>query len=247
METKVLVKYGDFQVTDEAVTRFIEQMGPQGAQFNNEEGKKQVATEMLNQHLIYIDAKNNGLESDPEYLSQVEMAKEQILRQISMQRVLDSVSVDAEEAKKFFEENRDRFPEVWQFQASHILVDDEKKAKELVLKVRAGEAFEDLAKDNSSCPSSQNGGDLGTFTSGQMVPEFETACRELEVGQISEPVKTQFGWHIIKLNAKTLVRKSEFESNQREIENILLGKKQQEVYLEKTKELQKKYNVEINF
>ncbi|MDG6220326.1 MAG: peptidyl-prolyl cis-trans isomerase [Candidatus Thermoplasmatota archaeon] len=86
--------------------------------------------------------------------------------------------------------------------ASHILVKTEQKANELHQKLMAGEDFAKLAKLNSDCPSSRNGGDLGLFGKGQMVPEFEKAAFSLEIGQISKPVKTQFGWHLIKVTEK---------------------------------------------
>lgn len=83
--------------------------------------------------------------------------------------------------------------------ASHILLNTEKEAQSLKQKIDKGECFETLAQEYSKCPSGQDGGDLGFFTKGQMVPEFEKAAFSLPVGKVSEPVKTQFGWHLIKV------------------------------------------------
>jgi peptidyl-prolyl cis-trans isomerase C len=82
--------------------------------------------------------------------------------------------------------------------ASHILVDQEFEANDLLKKIDEGIAFEDLARDFSKCPSGQSGGDLGEFEKGQMVAPFEEACLALQIDQISAPVKTQFGYHLIK-------------------------------------------------
>lgn len=82
--------------------------------------------------------------------------------------------------------------------AQHILVDQEFEAKDLIRKLEEGVEFEALAKDHSNCPSGKSGGDLGEFGKGVMVPEFETAAFGLDVGQVSGPVKTQFGYHLIK-------------------------------------------------
>lgn len=82
--------------------------------------------------------------------------------------------------------------------ASHILVDQEFEANDLLKKIDEGSSFEELAKDFSKCPSGQSGGDLGEFGKGQMVAPFEEACFGLEVNEISKPVKTQFGYHLIK-------------------------------------------------
>ncbi len=81
--------------------------------------------------------------------------------------------------------------------AKHILVDQEFEAQDLVKKLNDGTSFEQLAQDFSKCPSGKKGGDLGTFTSGMMVKPFEHAVIGLEVGGTSEPIKTQFGYHLI--------------------------------------------------
>lgn len=83
--------------------------------------------------------------------------------------------------------------------ARHILVKDQAQAQELKTRIDKGEKFEDLAREYSICPSGQNGGDLGYFERGQMVKEFEDAAFALPVNSVSEPVKTQFGWHLIKV------------------------------------------------
>ncbi len=82
--------------------------------------------------------------------------------------------------------------------ACHILVEQEFEANDLIKKIAEGSAFEALAKDFSKCPSGQSGGDLGEFSKGQMVAPFEEACLALKVDEVSAPVKTQFGYHIIK-------------------------------------------------
>lgn len=82
--------------------------------------------------------------------------------------------------------------------AKHILVDQEFEANDLIKKIEDGKTFEQLAKEFSKCPSGKDGGDLGTFGKGMMVKPFEVAVVELPVGQVSPPVKTQFGYHLIK-------------------------------------------------
>lgn len=86
-----------------------------------------------------------------------------------------------------------------QVRAEHILVQSEAQAIVLESKIKSGDDFEALAKQYSMCPSGQRGGDLGYFTRGQMVPEFEKVAFKMAIGEVSEPVKTQFGWHIIKV------------------------------------------------
>ena len=86
--------------------------------------------------------------------------------------------------------------------ASHILVNTEQEAKNLLNQIQSGKRFDDLAKQHSQCPSGRQGGDLGFFGRGQMVPEFENAAFSMEPGQVSQPIKTQFGYHLIMVTGK---------------------------------------------
>ena len=92
--------------------------------------------------------------------------------------------------------------EYTQVRASHILVKTEEEAKQLREEIVAGKDFAEVAKEVSLCPSGKEGGDLGYFRKGQMVPEFENAAFTLPIGQVSEPIKTQFGWHLIVVTAQ---------------------------------------------
>ena len=111
-------------------------------------------------------------------------------------------AVDDAKVKAAYDKQVAAFKPAPEFNASHILVDSEDKAKALKAEIDGGKDFAEVAKANSSDGSAANGGDLGWFGAGQMVPEFETAVSAMQVGAVSAPVKTQFGWHIIKLNDK---------------------------------------------
>jgi len=87
--------------------------------------------------------------------------------------------------------------------ARHILVDSEEKCQSLIDEIKGGVDFAAAAKEHSSCPSGRDGGNLGTFGKGQMVPEFETACFDGEVGDVQGPIKTQFGYHVVEVTART--------------------------------------------
>lgn len=85
--------------------------------------------------------------------------------------------------------------------ASHILVEKHSQALRVLAELEAGGGFDELARRHSTCPSGKRGGDLGSFGRGQMVKEFERAAFALKVGEVSQPVKTQFGYHVIKRTA----------------------------------------------
>lgn len=89
-----------------------------------------------------------------------------------------------------------------EWKASHILVGDQALARKLQQEIKQGARFEDMAKRHSTCPSKSSGGDLGWFGPGKMVKEFETACSKNGIGTVTDPVRTQFGYHLIKVTGK---------------------------------------------
>ncbi len=88
-------------------------------------------------------------------------------------------------------------------QARHILVDTEEKCNDLKQQIADGANFADVARDNSSCPSGKTGGDLGEFSPGQMVKEFDEVVFNREIGVVHGPVKTQFGYHLLEITSRT--------------------------------------------
>jgi peptidyl-prolyl cis-trans isomerase C len=110
--------------------------------------------------------------------------------------------------------------------ARHILVDNEDEAKAIVDQLRAGGDFAAIAKEKSKDPGGAEGGDLGYFTKDQMVPEFAEVAFKMYPGQLSNPVKTQFGWHIIKLEDKRTKQPPEFDKVKGQIEAFLARKAQ---------------------
>ncbi len=146
-------------------------------------------------------------------------------RDLLIHKTIDSeieakAEVTDEDAKDYYSKNKDKMVIPEKVGASHILFSnqdssDEKaktKADKVLDEIKGGKVFAECAREYSDCPSKEKGGLLGDFTKGQMVPEFEKAVFEMEVGDLSEPVKTQFGYHIIKKNSQTAQQELDFES-----------------------------------
>lgn len=112
---------------------------------------------------------------------------------------IPSINFTVSKAAAYTEENQKVYKTV---RAKHILVKTEEEAEEIMKKLENGEDFDTLARQYSFCPSKEKGGDLGFFNRGQMVPEFENAAFSTPIGGIVGPVKTRFGWHIIKVTRK---------------------------------------------
>ena len=168
-------------------------------------------------------------------------AKRDILAQMSMAEALKNVTVSDEEIRTFYEENKNQFTKGGKVRAKHILIDSEDKCKEILEEIENGtKAFEVAAQEYSTCPSGQKGGDLGEFGRGQMVKEFEDAAFN---GEVIGPVKTQFGYHLIKVENRTEETIASFDEAKESIRRNLLNMKQNTAYNEKVKALREKYNV----
>ena len=124
-------------------------------------------------------------------------------------------------------------------------MDSEARAQEILAEIESGMAFADAAAQYSSCPSSQQGGDLGMFSKGQMVPEFEEAAFKMAVGEVSEPVETQFGFHIIKVTDKQESGLLSFEEVRSNLLRNMMAEKQGAIYQNHIADLKSKYNVEV--
>lgn len=246
-EKKVLARVEEKEITIDKVQAFISQLGPQGQQFQSPEGIQNIAKELVNQELLYLDAKENGLDNHDLYKEQVELAKEDILKQYAFRHLFASIDLKDEDILDFYEGHKEHYKTQEKVRASHILVDSEEKAKDIIKEIEGGKSFEDAAKEYSSCPSKEKGGDLGEFGKGQMVGEFEEAAFNLDINTLSQPVKTNFGYHIIKVVGKVAEGIQAFETIKEQVRQQALGLKQQEAYVEKTNNLKDKYEVETYF
>lgn len=166
--------------------------------------------------------------------------KETIVDYLSLRKLIEPrIEVTDDEVKEYFEEHKEQLGEAEQVEASHILVEDEKTAKEVAEKIKAGEDFAKLAEEYSTDGSASNGGKLGFFGKGQMVPEFEEAAFSMEIDEISDPVQTTDGFHIIHVTDKKEAKEANFEDQKDELKEQLFEQKLQmeyDVYLTELKE-----------
>ena len=248
MENKILASVGGTPIYESDVTDFIATLGQRGASYNNPEGRKVVLSQLIDSKLLLLDAKRNLLEGEAGFRQQLAKLKDNLLVNYAADKVVSAVApaTDAD-AKKFYDENTDKFVGEETVNASHILVDSEEKANEIYAEISSGsKSFEDAAREHSSCPSGQSGGSLGEFGRGQMVPEFENAAFSMQVGEItSTPVKTQFGYHLIKLNDKKSAEPTPFEEVKEPIKNMLTAEKQKAAFESKINQLKILYPVDM--
>ncbi len=248
IEEKIMAKVNGREITLDDVQLFINSLRSDlRSQFNDEESLQRVAQELVHQELMYLDALDRNLEADETFQKELEIAKESLLKQYAMALLMRQVQPTEEEAKEYYESHKEHFICADAITASHILVPTEEEAVAVKERIFAGEAFEEVAKELSQCPSKEQGGSLGTFDPNQMVPEFAKAAYELELGVVSDPVQTQFGYHIIRVDNRTAAEPMPYEEVKKEAMHQLTAKLQQDLYLKTTEELGKKYTVEKFF
>ena len=235
---KILAKVGALTVSEREVDEFLIELGQRGQGYNNPEGRKIVLNQIVANKLLLLEARKNLYEMEPEFKAQLAKFKDSLLVSYATEKAVNSITVSDKDAEEFYKANTDRFMGEETVSASHILVATEEEAKEIYARIAAGASFEEEALAHSTCPSKANGGNLGEFGKGQMVPEFDQAVFTMEVGEItSEPVKTQFGYHLIKLNEKTPATVTPFEEIKEQLKEVLLDEKKGQAYESKINQL----------
>jgi len=239
-DDKVVAKVNGNTIT-EADMRFAN--AEIGAQLGDipENIKRRALAEYLIDNALFAEAAIAAkIAADPAFEEQMQYVRRRLLREQYFEKQLKSAISEAD-AKKIYDQRVAQLKSEDEVAARHILVDTEEKAKEILAKIKAGGDFAALAKENSTDRGSkEQGGFLGYFGRGQMVPEFEKAAFTMIKGQVSEPVKTNFGWHVIKLEDRRRKPPPSFDEVKETILNSLAVLKAQEVVAA----LRKKANVE---
>ena len=246
-ENQVIATVGPRTITQQDVDLVLMTLDPMKAQqYSTEEGKKKLMEELVNQELFYLEALELKLNEDEVYVEEVEKTKNALLKQYAINNLLKDVTVSEVDVKQYYEDNKERFISPRSINASHILVDELATAEKIIEEINSGLSFAEAAQKYSKCPSSSNGGELGFFGKGAMVPEFEKAAFELEIDEMSGPVQTNFGYHIIKVTAAKEESHKSYQEVRDALAKQLLTLKQQEIYYNKVKALKDSYEIKVN-
>jgi len=209
--------------------------------------KRNVLDQIISEKLLIQEAKNRGLEQDKDVLEQIKNTTEQILVQSLIEKeIIRKVKVNDQEALTYYEENKDNFITKEQVYLYNISVETEEVAKDILEKLKAGGDFIEIAKEKSTGPSAAQGGDLGYISKGDLIPEIENDVFALEIGNISDIIKSQYGFHILKVTDKKPEVLKTFEEVKEEIVQTLLPTKQKEAFDNLLEELKSQVTIEIN-
>lgn len=215
----VVATVGETEITLGEVIIARAQLPAQFAQFPNDVLFNGILDQLIQQQLLADQIAE--LPASVKYTLSVERRSLLAAEMVDLVTAEEITDADIEAA---YEARFADVPEIEEFNASHLLVDTEEEAIAAKARIDDGQPFADVARDVSTGPTGPNGGNLGWFGSGAMVPEFEAAVMALEIGGVSEPFETQFGWHVTTLNDKRVQPRPPLEQLRRE----LLGQLQEE-------------------
>ena len=191
---------------------------------------------LINNRVVMRGAKNAGVFDRPEIKRQLRLATEQIVGQTYLDELLKS-HVTEEEMRDFYEQELKNFRREEEIHARHILLKTEKEAQDVIIQLKAGANFAELA-DKKSLDENTQGGDLGYFTKSMMIPEFGDAVFDMKKGQLSAPIKTAFGWHVVLVEDKRLANPPSFDDVREDIERALMETKLKTVLEDERQKMQ---------
>lgn len=246
MDNKVLAKAAGHEITEEELNLYLQNLPQeQQAYANSPQARTQILEQIIQIRLFAQYGTDLKVQDTDEYKSVMERVTTEITSQMAVTETLKGLQVSDEEVKNFYDQNPTQFTKGPEATAKHILTETEEEATKAFEEIVSGEkTFEEAATAYSTCPSKDRGGDLGTFGQGQMVPEFDQAVFSAEVGKVFGPIKTQFGYHLIRVDHLSNGETVDFDTVKDQVRQTLLQQKQQAAFEAKLKELQEKYPVE---
>ncbi|HTR45414.1 MAG TPA: peptidylprolyl isomerase [Thermodesulfovibrionales bacterium] len=244
-----VAKVGSTTLTEEDIKRDLKGLPPQiQAMFEGQAGMEKFVGELVKKEILFLEARKKGLEDNAEYKKKVEDFKKLTLISMLLEKEIEEkTKVSEKDVKEYYDAHKGEFAANSQIRASHILVKTEDEAKKIADQLKKGADFATLAKEKSiDTGSAKNGGDLGFFSRGQMVPEFEKVAVTLKKGEVSAPVKTQYGYHLIKVTDRKEGTPLEFDKVKDLLTQKLTAEKQKAVFDSYIEGLKSSYKVDIN-
>ena len=233
----VLAKVNGAEIKKSDVAMAEEELGPSLAQMDPATKDENVLSFLIDMKIVSKAAEDKKVADSEEFKKRLAFTRNRLLMD-SLLASEGKAATTPDSMKKVYEEASKQIGGEQEVHARHILVETEDEAKAVKAELAKGGDFAELAKKKSKDPGASDGGDLGFFTKEQMVPEFANVAFALEPGKISDPVKTQFGWHIIKVEEKRNRKPPEFDQVKSQIETYVTRKAQAD-YVSKLREAAK--------
>jgi len=240
----ILASFGDETITLGEFNELWEQV-PEDYKLQLD--KSMVLDQMISEALLIQEVKVKKLEEDEKVAEQIKKTTEQILVQALIEReILNKVKVNDEEVLEYYEQNKDGFTEKEQVHLYNILLETEEEAQNVLEQLKAGEDFSEIAIEKSTGPSASNGGDMGFISKGSIIPEIDEAVFALNIGELTDIIKSDYGFHILKVTEKKPESIKTLEEAKDEIMQTLLPEKQKDAFDNLLTELKSKVEIKIN-
>ena len=223
----VLAKVNGAEIRQSDVALAEEELGPSLAQMDPATKQENVLSFLIDMKIVSKAAEDKKVADSEDFKKKLAFARNRLLMDNLLAEEGKAATTD-DAMKKVYDDAAKQITSEQEVHARHILVPTEEEAKKVEDELKKGADFAELAKKESKDPGASDGGDLGFFTKEQMVPEFSKVAFELEPGKISDPVKTQFGWHIIKVEEKRARKAPDFAQVKPQIEQYITRKAQAE-------------------
>jgi peptidyl-prolyl cis-trans isomerase C len=233
----VLAKVNGVEIRQSDVAIAEEELGPSLAQMDPATKKENVLAFLIDMKIVAKAAEAKKIEDRDDFKARLAFTRNRLLMD-NLLAVEGKAATTDDAMKKVYEDASKQIVGEQEVHARHILVETEDEAKAIEEELKKGADFAELAKKKSKDPGASDGGDLGFFTKDQMVPEFSAVAFALEPGKISDPVKSQFGWHIIKVEEKRNRKAPDFDQVKAQIETYVTRKAQAD-YVAKLREAAK--------
>src|SRR6201996_8339638 len=233
-DDKVLAKVNGAEIKQSDVTMAEEELAPSLAQMDPATKEENVLSFLIDMKIVAKAAEDKKIADGEDFKRRLNFTRNRLLMDSLLASEGKAATTDAA-MKQVYEDASKQIAGEQEVHARHILVETEDEAKAVKAELDKGADFAELAKKKSKDPGASDGGDLGFFTKEQMVPEFSQAAFALEPGKISDPVKSQFGWHIIKVEEKRQRKAPGFDQVKSQIETYVTRKAQAD-YVAKTRE-----------
>ncbi|WP_025030556.1 peptidylprolyl isomerase [Nitratireductor aquibiodomus] len=240
-DADVLATVNGMEITEGDLAVAGEEYGAQFGNLPEPQRRAALLSALIEIRLLASQAEEKGLADGEDFAKRLAFLRQQALHAAFIEKVVDG-AVSEDEVRASYDKQIADAPAVNEVRARHILVKTKEEAEAIIKQLEEGGSFEEIAKEKSTDGAAANGGDLGYFTSGQMVPEFEKAAFALNPGEYSkEPTETQFGFHVIKVEDKRAKQPPAFDAVKDRVRSMLVREK----YVEEVSALRDAAEVDV--
>jgi len=247
LDSEVVAQVGDEKIMASDIEEILTHIPPQyRMRYGSQQGRREIVNGLVDIKMLSYEARQRGLDKKDSVRMKLAYLTDQTLAKELESEMKKSYEVSEADIRKYYDEHKEKYSMPERIKASHILVEDQARAEDILKQVRTGGSFDKLAKQYSKDSTSQKGGDLGWFGKGRMDPAFEKAAFALKKGEVSPVVKSAFGYHIIRLEDRREGSVRPFDQVKKSIERAIQRERMEKELNALKESIKKKASVSVN-